>query len=160
MLNLFVTIPIVIAIVCYLAVAVTEFNLIIEGIKLLLCPLVSEIWFFTAHYIAHHPLFYRRFHKLHHKYTAPVSINALCGTTIDFGLGSAMSIGICPILLNCHIFTIYGFVFMAICSNAISHSEYDTFTHDNKFHDAHHQHFDCNYGYGIIMDSLFCTIRR
>lgn len=45
------------------------FDLIVMG-----C--VYEIGFFYSHLLMHHPLLYKRIHKIHHEWTAPVSVMA------------------------------------------------------------------------------------
>ena len=43
----------------------------------------------------------------------------------------------------------------ALASTSFSHSGYAVFGATD--HDRHHEHFDCNFGVGVFMDSLFGT---
>lgn len=159
LINLFIVIPIVLYGVYILADTVDTFILYRELMALVAYAFLADMWFYVLHRTAHHPKLYGKFHKLHHKYTAPVAINSLCATPLDYGVTSVMSIGFGVVLIPVHIYTIYIWLIITVATNTISHSGYDLPFIDNSSHDDHHRYFDCNYGNGFVSDKIFGTQR-
>jgi sterol desaturase/sphingolipid hydroxylase (fatty acid hydroxylase superfamily) len=159
LINLFITIPLCLLFSTYFFpvkyLLPGTFMWHYEIVKVVIYILLADMWFFFLHYFAHTKYIYSYVHKLHHKYTAPVAINALYANPIDFGIISIMSICIGPILIAGHIYTLIIYTFGTILINSISHSGYNIIAMSS--HDTHHQYFNCNYGYGVFMDKLFKT---
>lgn len=163
--NLFITIPTCLVISMYNCVPTNEFVFVNECLNLIGFTIFAELWFYTFHYISHMNFIYKYFHKMHHKYTSPVAINALYAHPLDFFITSVMSICIGPSLITAHIYTYILYTIVVVMINAFSHSGYNIkilniTLFSAKFHDDHHYLFNYNYGYGIFLDKLCNTEMR
>ena len=162
--NLFVTIPSVLYItIPYIQLYNYNFNVIREIYCIFLMSNISDLWFYTTHYLCHTKYLYKYLHKQHHKYTAPVGINALYANPIDFALTAQLSIILGPYLCKPHFYTYMTYTFIVILINILSHSGYNIYykqylLYSSSFHDNHHKLFNKNYGTGFnIMDKVFNT---
>ncbi|CAM9767626.1 unnamed protein product, partial [Heterosigma akashiwo] len=132
-----------------------SFSFTTEGAKILGCAFMCDFWFYTTHWILHQPPFYKRFHKVHHRFTAPMAISGLYVHPVEFVFESQLSVILGPILLKAHPWTACFWVSNAFLNTCASHSGY-TFL-GAEGHDAHHQYYNYNYGVGGVMDALLGT---
>lgn len=160
--NLFVTTPLIGIVSSFFMTHPSVFLWYAEILKLFFCVGVVEIWFYVTHIIAHHKSIYAYCHKMHHKYTSPVAINALYAHPIDFAITSVFSIVLGCMLIPVHVYTFILYLFLVITSNTFSHSGYSLYLGkiellSARYHDDHHRLFNKNYGIGYFMDKIFGT---
>jgi sterol desaturase/sphingolipid hydroxylase (fatty acid hydroxylase superfamily) len=133
--------------------------------KLIFCHFIDTTISYWNHRILHHRLFYKHFHKKHHKFNAPISWAAGFFTyTESFALYILPNL-LGPILLRCHI-SVYcihtmGKVANGVddhCGYALPFSPY-AFLDGARTHDFHHSHNTGNYSLGgfIFWDWLCGT---
>jgi len=122
---------------------------------ILLATLMTDVFFYTGHWILHKPYFYKNFHKKHHEITAPIGLGALYNTAPDIYIGNIIPVYLPMIILSSHPLTIRLWMILTTFNAVVlSHSGFKGLS---EFHDYHHEKFNKNYGIGIFMDYLFKT---
>ena len=104
-------------------------------------PVLTDLWFYGAHRIMHLPYFYRRIHKMHHKFHAPEAIAGVYCHPIEMIVVNAASMMVGPIVCGSHPIPWATWGAIATISVATSHSGYEMGT---ERHDMHHRDFNCN----------------
>ena len=117
------------------------------------CAAVIDFWFYWTHRALHWPTLYRRVHKIHHRYKAPVAAVAVYAHPLEFLVGNVAGVLLGPVLSNCHPYTAYLWVATSLVSTCGAHSGYTFFSAQK--HDDHHQFFNWNFGVGPMCDVLF-----
>jgi len=119
--------------------------------------LITDIVFFTGHWLMHTKNLYR-YHKIHHEIKNPVAISALYMHPVDLYFSNLSPIGISALILNLNIPTIQILILIQIFfSVSIAHGGYK---HISFNHNIHHTLIKYNYGlsgYKICMDTLCKT---
>jgi sterol desaturase/sphingolipid hydroxylase (fatty acid hydroxylase superfamily) len=133
--------------------------------QLMFCHFIETTAAYWNHRLLHHRLFYKRFHKKHHRFNAPSSLAAGFANSLD---------GICvffipnilgPILLRSHISVLCIQMMASIvvgvdehCGYALPFSPYSALD-AARTHDFHHSHNTGNYSPGgfIFWDWLCGT---
>lgn len=110
------------------------------------CWLLREILFYIAHRILHVPALYRRFHKTHHEFTAPVALSAQYCHPLEQLLANTLPIALPPVVLRTNLLTMWGFLAYQLVETASVHSGYDFWGGWAKHHDLHHERFWGNFG--------------
>ncbi|KAH7153641.1 fatty acid hydroxylase superfamily-domain-containing protein [Dactylonectria macrodidyma] len=113
---------------------------------ILICIISREILFYYSHRLFHVPYFYRRIHKVHHKFKAPVSFASQYAHPIEHIVANVMPIALPPAILGTHIVTMWAFLAFELIETATVHSGYDFFQGAARRHDRHHERFDVNFG--------------
>lgn len=99
----------------------------------------TEIGFYYTHRLAHHPLVYKRVHKMHHEWTAPIAIMAVYCHWMEQAFVHMFPTLIGPALMGSHTIVNW-FVWFVVQSYALTaHSGYHLpFMFSNESHDYHH----------------------
>lgn len=127
--------------------------------------------FYIAHYTLHLPLFYKRFHKIHHKYSVTFSPVGMDFNIPDFLLENSIPwtiyMKIASFYAPVHITTALSWAFLKILNNHDQHSGYAwpwspqqlvPFCSYDDYHDFHHSHNVGNFSAQIrIYDVIFGT---
>ncbi|KAJ5211587.1 uncharacterized protein N7498_003233 [Penicillium cinerascens] len=123
----------------------------------LISILIRETLFYYSHRLLHVPYFYRRIHKKHHKFTAPIALAAQFAHPLEQIFANALPISLPPQLLRSHVLTFWLFLAWELFNTATVHSGYDFFHNKAKMHDLHHEKFNLNYGSIGLLDWVHGT---
>ncbi|PTB69178.1 hypothetical protein BBK36DRAFT_1113268 [Trichoderma citrinoviride] len=127
---------------------------------ILLSVLLRELLFYTSHRVLHHPPLYRRFHKTHHRFTAPVAFASQYAHPVEHLGANVLPILLPPALLRAHILTMWAFLALQLVETATVHSGYDFFGGLARKHDRHHERFDVYFGGIGLLDWALGTDER
>ena len=123
-----------------------------------------ELWAYGFHRCLHHQWFYGHFHKVHHRYQPPTAFSAIAIHPLEFVafvLGGQWVFWIVPIHpivgATVGMYTVY---YLIDDHSGVRLTPIWPWQPTSKYHDDHHQHFNCNFGQHIMLfDQLFGTLR-
>jgi len=119
--------------------------------------LLQEVSFFYSHKFLHeNKRAYSAIHKLHHTWTAPVSLVGIYCHPLENLVSNIVPVLLGPMLCRSHVASILVFLFLGMIHNCAVHSGY-WFCDDDGMHDEHHRKFTVNYGVTGLMDSWYGT---
>ncbi|XP_070552720.1 fatty acid hydroxylase domain-containing protein 2-like isoform X2 [Ptychodera flava] len=127
-------------------------------VELTVFSLVEEIGFYYTHRLMHHPSLYKHIHKVHHEWTAPISIISLYCHPVEHILSNMLPPLLGPLLMGSHIATTWLWFIIALLSTIVAHCGYHMpFLPSPEAHDFHHQKFVNNFGVLGVLDRLHGT---
>lgn len=132
----------------------TSFNIII---RLLLCNLITEIWFYHVHLMLHHQQLYVKFHKRHHEFRYPYALTAMYCTGYEAVFCNLFAVSLGPIMLNIPPPYLYIWFGLVSLNSTFTHSGFRLGWLMDGSHDIHHETFKSNYGTITIFDRLYGT---
>ncbi|KAI5794129.1 fatty acid hydroxylase superfamily-domain-containing protein [Pyronema domesticum] len=102
-----------------------------------LCLPICEVVFYSLHRFLHQPWLYRRIHKVHHTFTAPVALAAQYSHPIEYVLTCYLPVMVSPILVRANVVSLWAFVAMVGFESCSVHSGFRVGRLAEK-HDLHH----------------------
>lgn len=120
--------------------------------------IAREISFYYIHRAMHHPSLYGRIHKMHHKYTAPISFAAEYAHPVEHIVANVLPV-VAPLAIKgTHCLSVFAFTLFELWEAAADHSGYDFLKlPPASIHDLHHEKFRVNYSTLGIMDWIHGT---
>jgi methylsterol monooxygenase len=119
---------------------------------------VEEIGFYYGHRLMHVPFFYKRFHKQHHEWTAPVGWVAIYADPLEHVVSNLLPVMMGPWICSSHVVVYWFWLWLAVFVTVQVHSGYHfPFLPSPEFHDFHHLKFNVNYGVLGFLDWLHAT---
>ncbi|XP_043841734.1 fatty acid hydroxylase domain-containing protein 2 [Dromiciops gliroides] len=120
--------------------------------------LIEEVMFYYSHRLLHHPIFYKRFHKKHHEWTAPIGVVSLYAHPVEHVVSNMLPAMVGPLVMGSHLSSITMWFSLALIITTISHCGYHLpFLPSPEFHDYHHLKFNQCYGVLGVLDHLHGT---
>jgi sterol desaturase/sphingolipid hydroxylase (fatty acid hydroxylase superfamily) len=123
----------------------------------LLSVALVELCFYTSHRLLHVPWLYHRFHKQHHNFKAPIALAAVYAHPVEVLVGNTFAVMGPAFFVGMHGAVWYIGIVLGFLSTQSSHAGFDL---NGRFHDRHHECFNCNYGNGVLgglLDRLLNT---
>ncbi|KAJ8866408.1 hypothetical protein PR048_032251 [Dryococelus australis] len=122
---------------------------------------------YWLHRIYHIPFFYKRFHKLHHKYKQPTAFSVTAIHPFEI-MHIQITLMLPLVAIPTHFVPFYAIVLYTYYHGIIDHSGinfkaqwWQPWQPDAIFHDNHHQYFHVNFGFNCyIWDKIHGTYRR
>ncbi|XP_074649254.1 uncharacterized protein LOC141904555 [Tubulanus polymorphus] len=117
------------------------------------------------HRLFHWPPFYKRIHKVHHRYHQPIIWTATAMHPIELlTLQAALLLPVFVIPIHAGIFIgnlVYSYYYGMIDHSGITMDAIWPWQPSSKFHDDHHKYFHCNIGFNSkLFDWLHGTLVR
>ena len=131
--------------------------------KMFLCHiLINEILFYYSHRLLHTSYFYKRIHKIHHRFSSPNSLTALYCHPFEFLISNLIPFTAGFMIFNTHLYFCLIWIVCACLGTQSHHSGYRhnsvySFDHNPNFHDYHHINFNTCFGVIGLLDKLHGT---
>jgi sterol desaturase/sphingolipid hydroxylase (fatty acid hydroxylase superfamily) len=124
--------------------------------------LCDEFLFYYGHRLLHHKALYGSIHKLHHEFKSPVGLAAVYCHPVEMLVSNVGPLFVGTVLVGSHIYTVYVWIIFAVLATTTHHCGYDWpwmsyVDHQPKFHDFHHEKFNCNFGMTSWLDTFHRT---
>ncbi|XP_057631783.1 fatty acid hydroxylase domain-containing protein 2 isoform X2 [Chionomys nivalis] len=127
-------------------------------VELAFFTLVEEILFYYSHRLLHHPTLYKKIHKKHHEWTAPIGVISIYAHPIEHVVSNMLPVMVGPLAMGSHLSSITMWLSLALIITTISHCGYHLpFLPSPEFHDYHHLKFNQCYGVLGVLDHLHGT---
>ncbi|XP_059485511.1 fatty acid hydroxylase domain-containing protein 2-like [Neocloeon triangulifer] len=117
-----------------------------------------EIANYYCHRLLHHRLFYKRFHKQHHEWTAPVALMTVCCHPFEHFFNNILPTLVGPGLFQSHPLINAAWFLLVTLRPVFTHSGYHLpFMPSPEFHDFHHMVINQNFGNVGVLDAIHGT---
>ncbi|XP_076449132.1 fatty acid hydroxylase domain-containing protein 2-like [Babylonia areolata] len=118
----------------------------------------EEIGFYYLHRLFHHPFLYKRVHKLHHEWTAPIGLVSIYAHPLEHALVNLLPAIFGPVALGSHLACLWVWMALVLLTTTVHHSGYHfPLLPSPEYHDFHHLKFNACFGVSGILDWLHGT---
>ena len=144
-------------------ISINEFPSNNYMIKMFFCHiLVNEVLFYYTHRLLHTPRFYRKIHKIHHRFTSPNSLTAIYCHPFEFLISNLIPFTAGFLMFNTNLYFCLIWIICACLGTQFHHSGYRhnsvySFDHNPNFHDYHHLNYNTCFGTIGLLDRLHGT---
>lgn len=138
--------------------------------QLVFCFFIEEIGFYYSHRLLHTPSLYKKIHKQHHEFRAPIGMAAEYAHPFEFAVSNLLPITSPPMTLSLLLGPQLGGFHPLTLVLWYTVNIYGTISHhcgyrfpwllgglDPTFHDDHHRVFNANYGLNGLCDWIHST---
>ncbi|XP_061558191.1 fatty acid hydroxylase domain-containing protein 2 [Phycodurus eques] len=126
--------------------------------ELTIFSILEEVLFYYSHRLFHQPSLYKRFHKQHHEWTAPIGVVATYAHPLEYVFSNLLPVVMGPVLLGSHVSSTCMWYCLALVSTTISHCGYHLpFLPSPEYHDFHHLRYNQCFGVFGVLDRLHGT---
>lgn len=127
-------------------------------LELAVFTLMEEVLFYYSHRLFHHPVLYRKIHKKHHEWTAPIAVISLYSHPVEHVVSNMLPLMVGPFVMGSHLSSITVWFSLALINTILTHCGYHLpFLPSPEFHDYHHLKFNQCYGVLGVLDHLHGT---
>jgi fatty acid hydroxylase domain-containing protein 2 len=139
--------------------AVPSFTILIRD--LLIAHTLFDVGFYILHRAMHTKYFYKRIHKIHHEWKAPIGLVAIYAHPTEHLITNLLPPMLGPVTMTSNVCTLWIWFATVAISTVSDHSGYHLpFLKSPEFHDHHHVTFTECFGSCGIMDFIFGTDKR
>jgi lathosterol oxidase len=143
---------------------ISQYSLVYTFLSIFLCWLLIEISAYYIHTASHFDWFYKRFHRVHHKYTTPsfYSLSAMHPAEWLLHVGYIlMPMFILPMHVAAYLFVVIACFVAGFWDHCGIRLPSIPLHGNGHFHDDHHKYFHVNFGFTCdLFDRIHDTIRR
>ena len=129
---------------------------ILTLIKIFLIINLSNILFYSFHWLLHRSWFYKNIHYRHHEFVEPVAAATLYAHPIEHLFSNVLSFFIPIILIGTTYKITIGLLVISTLISTFAHVNYIELPIENE-HGYHHKKFRYNFGFGGYLDKLLGT---